>query len=280
MKTVLTIAGSDSIGGAGIEADLKAIACHDLHGAVALTAITSQNTMRVSEIVPLKASAVISQIDAVLDDADVRAIKTGMLYSGDIAGKVADRLAGENIPLVVDPVMVAGVGDSLYSDSLIDVFREKVLPITKIVTPNRQEAELLSSITISDIADAERACRAIARCGPEAVLLKGGHFKGGTVVDLLYHRGRFMLFEGPRLKHKVHGGGCTVSSYLACCLAKNMSVKKAVLDSKMRILDAIALSYQAGQGIRVVNPLASKQKEAMRADHIDELRWAIGMLER
>ncbi|MCE5296210.1 MAG: bifunctional hydroxymethylpyrimidine kinase/phosphomethylpyrimidine kinase, partial [Euryarchaeota archaeon] len=269
MRTVLTIAGSDSIGGAGVQADIKAIASLDLHGASVLTAITAQNTMRVAKIVPLETKDILAQIDAVLEDAKISAVKTGMLYSGDIARTVAKRLRGEGLPLVVDPVMVAGVGDELFSKGLLEAMRKDLFPMATVVTPNRHEAEKLASMTIDGLESTREACMAISDLGPGSVLIKGGHFEGDDVVDVLYHEGRTIEFAAPRSPNKVHGAGCTLASYIAGNISKGMDIRKAVLDAKRRITDAIALSYRIGGGMNAINPMASKQKDALRGERIE-----------
>jgi hydroxymethylpyrimidine kinase/phosphomethylpyrimidine kinase len=225
MHIVLSIAGSDSIGGAGMQADLKALASMDVHGASAFTAITAQNTQRVAKI------------NAVLDDAEVSAVKTGMLHSAEIARAVSKRLSQIEVPLVIDPVMVAGVGDKLHSKNLLAALKDHVIPMATIVTPNRMEAELISSMTIDHLTDAEKACKIIAELGAKAVLLKGGHFEGDEIVDLLYYDDKMFELAAPRIPIKVHGGGCTLASYIAGNLAKGMSIKASVLDAKRRIND-------------------------------------------
>jgi hydroxymethylpyrimidine/phosphomethylpyrimidine kinase len=280
MRTVLTIAGSDSIGGAGAQADLKAIASLDLHGASALTAITAQNTMRVAKIVPLDTKDILAQIDAVLEDARISAVKTGMLYSGEIARTVAKRLRGEGLPLVVDPVMVAGVGDELFSKGLLEAMKKDLFPMATVVTPNRHEAEKITSMKIDDPESTRDACMAISELGPRSVLIKGGHFEGDSVVDVLYHEGKIIEFSAPRSPNKVHGAGCTLASYIAGNISKGMDVRKAVLDAKRRITDAIALSYKIGGGMNAINPMASKQKEALRGERIEELQESIMGLDK
>ncbi|OPY31031.1 MAG: Bifunctional thiamine biosynthesis protein ThiDN [Methanomassiliicoccales archaeon PtaU1.Bin124] len=274
MNVVLSVAGSDSIGGAGLQADLKAIAAMDMHGACVVTAITAQNTQRVAKIKAVPTSDINAQLNAVLDDAKVEAVKTGMLYSPAVPRLLERKLKGAGIPLVVDPVLIAGVGDKLYSEGLVQVMKERLFPLATVVTPNRHEAEVLSSMTIDDPETARRACLAIAELGPEAVLLKGGHFEGDDVIDVLYHDGKTYEFTAPRSKNKVHGAGCTVASFLACNLARGMAVKEASLDAKRRITDSIAMGYPVGKGVMVINPLATKQKEAMRMEVQNGLRMA------
>ncbi len=193
----MTVAGSDPIGGAGVQADIKAISSMDLHGCSVITAATSQNTRAVSAIHPFSQKEVASQLDCVLEDAKISAVKTGMLYSREIAETVCSRLCRVDVPIVVDPVLVAGVGDSLYSKELLAAFREVVFPIATVITPNRGEAELLLGRRISKPKDLTRACKDLAAMGPKAVVLKGGHFDGDMATDLLYHDGKFTEFSMP-----------------------------------------------------------------------------------
>ncbi len=280
MGTILSVAGSDSIGGAGVQADLKAIASMDLHGASVITAITAQNTQHVAKIKAVPTVDIQAQLNAVLDDAKVDAIKTGMLYSPAVPKLLEKKLSGSDVPLVVDPVLIAGVGDKLYSEGFVQSLKEYLFPMATVVTPNRHEAEVLSSMTIDGLADAERACSIIADLGPQAVLLKGGHFEGAEVIDVLYHKGRMYEFSAPRSKNKVHGSGCTLASFLACDLAKGLSLKEAALDAKRRITDSIAMAYPVGKGVMVINAMAGKQKEAMRLSVMEELRRAIAIIHR
>ena len=166
MSTVLTIAGTDSIGGAGVAADLKAIASMDLHGCCVITAVTSQNTQGVSDIFPVLAKNVASQLDAVFDDLNIDAVKTGMIYSAEIAEVISRKLRKENVPIVVDPVLCAGVGSPLFREDLKAAMFDKLFPLATMVTPNRMEAEEFSSINIKKGSDAEDACRAISSTPP------------------------------------------------------------------------------------------------------------------
>jgi hydroxymethylpyrimidine kinase/phosphomethylpyrimidine kinase len=278
MSTVLTIAGTDSIGGAGVAADLKAFASMDLHGCCVITAVTSQNTQRVSGIHPVPAGVVESQLDSVFDDLHIDAVKTGMIYSAEIAEVVARKLRKERVPLVVDPVLCAGVGSSLFREDLKAAMFANLFPLATVVTPNRMEAEEFSSVKIFDGADSEDACRYISESGAEAVLLKGGHFEGPLVTDLLLHDGKFTEFASPRLPIKVHGSGCTLSSYIAGHLAKGCSIHQAIAGSKRRVQDAIAMSARLGKGMAIVNPMATKQKEGMRYPHIVSLHHAMDVV--
>ena len=279
MSTVLTIAGTDSIGGAGVAADLKAIASMDLHGCCVITAVTSQNTQGVSAILPIPANTVASQLDAVFDDLDIDAVKTGMIYSAEIAEVVARKIRKEKVPMVVDPVLCAGVGSPLFREDLKAAMFDRLFPLATIVTPNRMEAEEFSSINIKKGSDAEDACRAISSSGTLAVLLKGGHFEGPMVTDLLLHDDKMTEFTSRRLPIKVHGSGCTLSSYIAGHLAKGYDVRHAVAGSKRRVQDAIAMSNRLGKGMAIINPMATKQKEAMKYPHIEQLQKAVGTIE-
>jgi len=199
MLTALTIAGSDSIGGAGLQADLKAFGSVGVHGTSVVTCITSQNTLGVKDILPLPIETIRSQMEAVLEDVEVGAIKTGMLYSAEIVGTVCETLEGTEIPLVVDPVMVAGVGDSLHSPDLVEAMISRLIPMSRLITPNVPEAESLTGINISTGEDIERACLSIADMGAEAVLLKGGHLDTLEAEDILLLDGEFYTFSSPRV---------------------------------------------------------------------------------
>ncbi len=261
-------------------ADLKAFSSMDLHGCCVITAVTSQNTQKVSGIHPVPAEMVASQLDAVFQDIKIDAVKTGMIYSAEIAEVVAGKIEEEQVPLVVDPVLCAGVGTSLFREDLRSAVFTRLFPLATVVTPNRMEAEEFSSIKIRDDQGSEEACNAISSSGARAVLLKGGHFEGPLVTDLLLQDGQFTEFTSPRLPIKVHGSGCTLSSYIAGYLAQGCDVKRAVSGSKRRVQDAIAMSSTLGKGMAIVNPMATKQKEAMRYPRIGSMRKAVASLAR
>lgn len=262
MLVAMTIAGSDSSGGAGLQADLKAFASEGVHGAVAITAITAQNTQRVAGILALPPDQVLAQIDAVLEDVHVSAAKTGMLYSGAIARAVAERLRDERIPLVVDPVMVAGVGDGLSLSDLAEAVRDELAAIATVLTPNIPEAEVLLGRTIAGEEDAMEACRELSALGSEAVLLKGGHAEGPTCRDLLFHEGQFTVIEHARVPIRGHGGGCALAAFLAANLAKGHSLRDAVIRSNESVRHAVVENYPIGHGVPVVNPLSRLYRSA------------------
>lgn len=258
MRTALTIAGSDSIGGAGVQADVKAMGAVGVHAASVITAVTAQNTCGVDDILPVPEEFIKKQLEAVLRDADIKAIKTGMLYDASIVGLVADILEDHEAPLVVDPVMVAGTGSSLMQGDLVHALKRKLLPICELVTPNRPEAEALAGIKIRTKDDERYAAEVIGKEG-SAVLMKGGHYDTpGTVVDLLYLSADITKIEYPRLEKAGHGSGCVLSSYITAHMAKGLDVANAVFKSRALIQESIASQYIVGRGDKVVNPMVSE----------------------
>lgn len=253
MRTALTVAGSDSIGGAGIQADVKAMSVVGVHAATVITALTAQNTMGVNGILPVSEEFIKQQLEAVLKDSDIKAIKTGMLYSAEIVETVADILEDHEAPLIVDPVMVAGTGSSLMQDDLVNALRKKLLPICELVTPNKSEAEVLAKMKIRSKDDERLAAELIGKQG-SAVLMKGGHYNTPTVVDFLYLSSEFTKMEYPRLNKAGHGSGCVLSSYITAHMAKGMDVANAVFKSREMIQDSISTQYVIGHGDMVVNP--------------------------
>ena len=279
MVVALSIAGSDPIGGAGIQADLKAFASLGVHGTTVITAITSQNTQHVIDVLPVPQEHVLSQLDAVLDDAKVAAAKTGMLYSPGIAKTVAKRFKSIDFPLVVDPVLVAGVGDPLSSGDLVAVLRKELMPIASLVTPNRNEAEELAGIKIRSIPDARKACKRISDLGAGAVLLKGGHFEGPDVRDLLFIDGEFTEVHGPRVDIKSHGAGCHLAAYITAHLAKGVGLQEAVVLARGNINDAMSMSYSVGKGLKIVHSLATMERDLLRYPVLVALDEAVTVLE-
>lgn len=270
MRCALSIAGSDSIGGAGIQADIKAMAAVGVHAHTVITAITAQNTCSVNRIMPVPADMILDQLDAVLSDSDVRAMKTGMLYSGEIVRTVAERLEYRQVPLVVDPVLVAGVGDSLAADDLVSSLKRDLMPICDIITPNRYEAETLTGMKIHNEDDARRACELLGKEGT-TVYLKGGHMDSRNVVDTLYNGAEFMRFEYPRLERAGHGGGCTLSSYITAHLAKGVDAINSIMESREMMQQSIASMYSIGKGDKLVNPLVKMKNDSDRSRILDDV---------
>jgi hydroxymethylpyrimidine/phosphomethylpyrimidine kinase len=270
MKTALTIAGSDSVGGAGIQADIKAMASVGVHAATVITAVTVQNTKEVSNIFPVPEEIVKEQLVSILKDCRIEAVKTGMLYSADIVGVIVDILEDKDIPLVVDPVMVATVGDTLSKGDLSKSIKKDLLPICELVTPNRYEAEILSGMKISCKDDAMLACEIIGKQGT-SVLLKGGHFDSRSIIDYLYLSSEFTTLTNPRLEKAGHGSGCTLSSYITAHLAKGLDLVNSVLRSREMIQRSIGSQYAVGRGELVVDPLASVSFPSENTDRVDVL---------
>lgn len=245
----LTIAGSDSGGGAGIQADLRTFAAFGVHGTSAITAITAQNTRGVAAIYVAPSAIVRTQIEAVLDDFPVRAIKLGMLATPSIVRVVAQTLAArKHIPLVVDPVLVATTGARLASEDLAESLRRHLLPHADLVTPNLPEAERLTGLRIRSDADRLRAARLLLADGADAVLLKGGHGSGRQVKDLLLTKNEEHWFAHSRAKGSHHGTGCTLSAAIASGLARGESLDSAVAAGIAFVRAAIIAGYRPGRG--------------------------------
>jgi hydroxymethylpyrimidine/phosphomethylpyrimidine kinase len=248
----LTIAGSDSGGGAGIQADLKTFAAFGVYGTSAITAVTAQNTRGVSGVHLVPAEFVTAQIEAVAADLGCDAVKTGMLATSAIVEAVAAAVAALDLPnLVVDPVMVAKSGDRLLDDDAVHALRRSLLPLARVATPNVPEAEALAGMTIGSPADIREAARRIARLTPRAVVVKGGHLSGAEVVDILYADGEFAELIGPRVSGpNTHGTGCTFAAAIAAGLARGVSLDRAVRDAKDYVTGAMRRGIPAGSGHR------------------------------
>ena len=261
LPRALTIAGSDSGGGAGIQADLKTFAALGVYGMSALTAITAQNTVGVLGVVELPASFVGLQIDAVLTDIGADAVKTGMLSNSEIIAVIAAKLQEYGVDnLVVDPVMVAKSGDPLLRPEARHALIEQLIPLAKVLTPNLQEARVLTGLEIDSLAAMKEAARAIQRLVARHVVVKGGHLPGSPQsIDVLYDGHDFTEFAAPRLATKnTHGTGCTFASAIAAGLAKGQSVTEAVGAAKA-YLNAVlwaSAGLRLGQGHGPLNHFA------------------------
>jgi hydroxymethylpyrimidine/phosphomethylpyrimidine kinase len=249
---VLVVAGSDSGGGAGIQADIKTITMLGGFAMTAVTALTAQNTLGVQEVLPIDPSFVAAQMKSVLTDIGADAIKTGMLGSARVVETVARMCEslGAGIPLIVDPVMVAKGGASLLDQSAIDMMVLRLFPFASLVTPNVPEAEVLTGMKIRALADLERAADALLALGPSAVLMKGGHLEGDTVVDLLRTAdGAEHRFEGPRvMSSSTHGTGCTLASAIAAGVAEGLTLQGAVARARRYVVRGIELAPGLGHG--------------------------------
>ncbi len=250
---VLAIAGSDSGGGAGIQADLKTMLALGVHGMTVVCAVTAQNSVGVQGYWELPCEAIRAQLDSVLGDIGAQAIKTGMLASPEIVATVCDVLSEVAAPVVVDPVAVSKHGDSLLSAGTLDAVRERLLPLATVVTPNLLEAELLAGLKITNETQMMTAARAISSMGPQWVLVKGGHLPGNP-VDLLFDGRQAIRFPGRRVVSlHTHGTGCTLASAIASRLAMGDDVASAVKAAKEFVTGAIAGGYPLGAGIGPVD---------------------------
>lgn len=251
---VLTIAGSDSGGGAGIQADLKTFSATGCYGMSVITALTAQNTQGVTGIFPVSPSFVEEQMEAVLTDIGADAVKIGMLYSAELIESVARQLRKHGIKkIVLDPVMVAQSGDKLLQDEAIDALKSHLMPIAGVLTPNLPEASVLIDRELHGIEDMRNAAKALARCGSQSILIKGGHLEESNSNDLLYicKEDRFVWFKADRIEtNNNHGTGCTLSSAIASFLARGDDIETAVGKAKQYVHEAIraGAAYQLGQG--------------------------------
>jgi len=263
---LLTIAGSDSGGGAGIQADLKTFAAHGGYGMSAVTALTAQNTRGVRGIHVAPARFVGAQIDAVLEDLGVDAVKTGMLASAEIVVEVAERLASRGgVPLVVDPVMVAASGAALLTADAVAAIRERLLPLATLLTPNLPEAERLTGRPVGSVGERGEAARALAAAGC-AVLLKGGHAEGDEVIDLLCVGGRIHELRHPRIVTPVgHGTGCTLAAAVTARLGRGEPLVTACRGAVDWLLGAIRDAEPLGGGVGPVDPLWLLRREGRMA---------------
>jgi hydroxymethylpyrimidine/phosphomethylpyrimidine kinase len=246
----MTIAGSDSGAGAGIQADLKTFAAFGVYGTSVLTAITAQNTLRVTDVLELPTTLVASQIDAIVSDIGTDAVKTGMLSASAIIDTVADKLREHRLAnLVVDPVMVAKSGDRLLRDDAVTVLRELLLPLAAVVTPNLPEAGVLAGFAIDSVEDMRRAAKEIVGMGARAVVVKGGHRVAAEAVDVLYDGATFRDYSAPRVDTtSTHGTGCTFASAIAAYMARGEPLAEAVGQAKEYLTEALRRAYPIGGG--------------------------------
>jgi hydroxymethylpyrimidine kinase / phosphomethylpyrimidine kinase / thiamine-phosphate diphosphorylase len=281
MKRVLTIAGSDSGGGAGIQADLKAITALGGYGMSVLTALTAQNTVGVQGIHEIPPPFVEKQIDSVLSDIGADAVKTGMLANAEIIEVVARKMKQYRVKkLVVDPVMVAKSGDSLLRKDAEESLVKKLIPLSTVVTPNLPEASILTGLRIRSLHQMKQAAQRIHDLGARNVVIKGGHL-GGMAIDLLYDGTKYYEFEEKRVdKRNTHGTGCTFASAIATFLAGGETVPEAVRKAKAFITLAIESGLPLGRGIGPTNPFAHVLREMERYRVVQELKRAFSILKR
>ena len=251
MKTALTIAGSDSGGGAGIQADLKTFEAHRVFGLTVITSITAQNTVGVQGVWDLSPKVIGEQLRSVFDDFPVDAIKIGMLSNVDIISVVAKTLEerAEGIPLVLDPVMVATSGDRLLKEDAVDKLISRLLPLATLITPNVKEAEVLAKGSIRSIEEAWQSGERMRELGGANVLITGGDIEGKKSIDLLMMGSKRSILEGERVESRhTHGTGCTLSSAIAANLALGIELEEAVIRAKNYVYHAIVHAPQLGKG--------------------------------
>lgn len=261
--TVMTIAGTDSGGGAGVAADLRAMAACGAHGCVAVTAVTVQNTLGVTGVHPIPPETVAAQIESVATDIALGAVKTGMLADTPIIEAIVDAcdrvgIGGAGIPLVIDPVAASMHGDPLLADTALDAYRTLLFPRAALATPNLDEVRLLAGVDVHDRAAQYEAAKVIHAYGPQYVLVKGGHLREDTEVciDLLYDGHTFTELPGPRFATgNTHGGGDNMASAIASGLARGMAVPEAVAFGKRYVVEAVRHSYPLGAGHGPISPL-------------------------
>ncbi len=250
MKQILTIAGSDSGGGAGIQADIKAISANGGFAMSAITSVTAQNTVAVTDAFDLPISLIKAQLDAVFTDFDVAGVKTGMLSSPVIVETVAEKLREYAPPtIVVDPVMISKSKFPLLKEEAIDSLKTVLIPLATVITPNIYEAELLAQQNIQNADEAKGAAKAIAELGCHAVLVKGGHLTGSSAIDVLYCNGEWTFFQAEWVEtENTHGTGCTYSAAIATQLAHGKELVDAINTAKAYITGAIQHALDIGHG--------------------------------
>ncbi|MHB8117295.1 MAG: bifunctional hydroxymethylpyrimidine kinase/phosphomethylpyrimidine kinase [Methanothrix sp.] len=251
---VLTIGGSDSGGGAGIQADLKTFCVLGMHGTCAVTAITAQNTMGVQRIYGLGHDVVTAQLKSITNDFSIAFAKTGMLHSAEIVIAVADHLRMTDIPFVLDPVIEAEAGGRLLRPEAVEALKAHLIPLARVVTPNIFEAQALTGIEVRDRDSANQAAQKILQLGPKAVIVKGGHL---DCTDLLVAGEEVILLPGERVKGENHGVGCTYSAALTSFLALGCSLKEAARQAKRFAERALLGSMRVGKGVGPVNQAAA-----------------------
>lgn len=255
MRNALTIAGSDSGGGAGVQADLKTFSALGVYGTSVITAITAQNTVAVTAVHEVPVDVIAAQIDAVADDIRPDVVKTGMLSSAEIIEVVASKIEEHALaPVVIDPVMVAKSRDRLLREDAVGALRDRLLPLADVLTPNVPEAEVLAGQSIGTDEEFRQAARKIFDMGPRVVVMKGGHREGDDVTDLMFDGRQFLEFRGKRVETtSTHGTGCTFASAIAAYLALGETVPDAVRKAKEYLTEAIKRAYPVGSGHGPVN---------------------------
>ena len=280
MKVALSIAGSDSGGGAGIQADLKTFSALGVYGCTVITAITAQNTKKVADIFEVSPEIIGRQIQSIMTDLQPSAVKIGMVYSKQIIDIVYSHLKESKVPIVLDPIFAAGTGAKLLRADALDSFVSKLVPLATLITPNRMEAEKLTGINIKAERDGIVAARRIKKLGADNVIVKGGHFDSTQVTDLLVDSGgRLTKITNPRVKiRESHGSGCNFSSAATAYLARGKSLEEACKMANEYVHIAIKNAVTVGNGLPVTNPLFLIYRDASRYHTLTELQQAVNQL--
>ena len=274
-KVLLTVGGSDSSGGAGIQADIKTFAALGFHGTSAITAATAQNTLGVKKVYPLAPEAVAAQMEALFEDFEISAAKTGMLHSKEIVSQVAEFFEIGKIPLVADPVIAAEAGGRLLEPAAFDLLIKRLIPLARVVTPNIFEAEAITGIKVMDEKSALEAGEAILGLGAGAVVVTGGHLEGNDV--LVTAKGHFII-RGDMLTGGNHGVGCTYSAALTAFLAKGLELEEAAGAAKKFAAASVKKSTNVGRGASPVNALGGTLERAERFDVLMEVQKGVDLL--
>jgi hydroxymethylpyrimidine kinase/phosphomethylpyrimidine kinase len=270
--TALTIAGSDSGGGAGIQADLRTFSAFGVYGCSVITAVTAQNPYEVARVDALPKEAVKAQLDSVIDSFAVSCVKTGMLHNASVIDVVADKLSDKNLPLVIDPVMISTSGFALLEESAIELFKERLLPMATWLTPNIPEAELLSGIKIDTLEDMSHAAKICSEKWECSCVVKGGHLNSDVeiITDAVCHSGKDFILSSPKLDivECGHGTGCTFSAALTASIVYGMHWKKALSASKAFVFGSLAEAVLLGEKLEAMYPPTDSYTSEIQLDRV------------
>ncbi|MEW5760228.1 MAG: bifunctional hydroxymethylpyrimidine kinase/phosphomethylpyrimidine kinase [Candidatus Thermoplasmatota archaeon] len=280
MEKVLVIGGSDSSGGAGVQVDIKALSSIGVHACTVITAITAQNTKNVYSVFPVPIDTIKAQFHAVMEDLNPRIAKIGMLYDSKVAAVIAKEIYVVGLELILDPVLKASVGSVLSDRELVSILKEKLIPNTKLITPNIFEAEEIAGLKIANIEGVKRACKRIKEMNCEYVLIKGGDLEGKASVDVLYDGKEYNLLSLPRLQKKMHGKGCAFASLVAGFIAKGLNVPLAVKKAKEELYNRMKYCYEIGKGLEILNQNANLENSAEKYNVLKEVEENAKKLEK
>ncbi|MGI0031775.1 MAG: bifunctional hydroxymethylpyrimidine kinase/phosphomethylpyrimidine kinase [Nitrososphaeraceae archaeon] len=282
VRAALTIAGSDSSGGAGIQADMKTMSALGIYSCTVITAITAQNTSNVDYILPLNTDIIKKQIISILSDIPIHAIKIGMVYNNEIITAISDILRNLKIPIVLDPIISAGTGAQLLQREFLSDFKNKLIPICDVVTPNISEAEKLSGIKIKNEMDIKKTALKIQKQGARNVVIKGGHFRNEEMViidTILDEFGKFTVIKNPRMKIvETHGSGCNFSAAVTAFVALKFPIVNACIMANKYVHNSIVNTLKIGKGIPVNNPISTMYDESCKYRVMEELANAVDQL--